>query len=131
MLYQHVAVCRLELAGPANLYGHVSHLLRLACRLAFSKRLGKLLVAWVWEDGHNVQTQFFFSPSCVQIMELLVLMIILHWRKILLILAVALVFGTVRDALSEPLVGRASVIDGDSIEIHGERMTSVRVSPVV
>lgn len=55
-------------------------------------------------------------------MELLVLMIVLHWRKILLILAVVFVFGSMRDALSEPLVGRASVVDGDTIEIHGERI---------
>lgn len=96
--------------------------LTCACRFAFSERLGEALMSWVWEDGHNDQTQFLYSPGCVQIMELLVLMIVLHWRKVLLILAVALVFGSVRDALSEPLIGRASVIDGDTIEIHGVRI---------
>lgn len=55
-------------------------------------------------------------------MELLVLMIVLHWRKILLLLAVALIASWARDAFADPLVGRASVIDGDTIEIHGERV---------
>lgn len=62
------------------------------------------------------------SPRLGAWMELFVLMIVLHWRKVLLILAIAFIFGSVRDALSEPIVGRASVIDGDTIEIHGERI---------
>lgn len=54
--------------------------------------------------------------------ELVVLTIILHWRKILLLLAIVLVAGWARDAFAEPIIGRASVIDGDTIEIHGQRI---------
>lgn len=55
-------------------------------------------------------------------MELLVLLIVLHWRKILVVLAIALVFGSVRDAFSQQIEGRATVVDGDTIEIYGERI---------
>ncbi len=49
-------------------------------------------------------------------------MIVLHWRKILLLLAVVVIASWARDAFAEPLVGRASVIDGDTLEIHGQRI---------
>ncbi len=49
-------------------------------------------------------------------------MIVLHWRKILLLLAVVVIASWARDAFADPLVGRASVIDGDTIEIHGLRI---------
>lgn len=55
-------------------------------------------------------------------MDFLVLMIVLHWRKVLVVLAIAFVLGGVRDVFSEPLAGHTSVIDGDTIEIHGERI---------
>jgi endonuclease YncB( thermonuclease family) len=38
------------------------------------------------------------------------------------VLAAALVFATAGAALADDLVGRASVIDGDTIEIHGIRI---------
>ena len=55
-------------------------------------------------------------------MELLVLVIVLHWRKILVVLAIALVFGSVRDAFSQQIEGRTAVVDGDTIEIRSERI---------
>lgn len=55
-------------------------------------------------------------------MDAFIFLLALHWRKVLVVLAIAFLFGTVSDALSEPVVGRASVIDADTIEIHGERI---------
>jgi len=46
----------------------------------------------------------------------------LHWRKILLLLAVILIASWARDAFADPIAGRASVVDGDTIEIQGQRI---------
>lgn len=56
------------------------------------------------------------------VMEPFLLLLVLHWRKVLLVFSIVLVFGWAHDAFAEPIVGRASVVDGDTIEIHGQRI---------
>jgi endonuclease YncB( thermonuclease family) len=45
-----------------------------------------------------------------------------HGGKLLFAVVLATTLGQVREAFAEPLVGRASVVDGDTIDIHGERI---------
>jgi endonuclease YncB( thermonuclease family) len=52
----------------------------------------------------------------------LALLISKHWCKLLLVLVLTVTLGSVRDAFADPLVGRATVVDGDTIEIRGERI---------
>lgn len=42
------------------------------------------------------------------VMDPFLLLLVLHWRKVLLVLSIALAFGWARDAFAEPIVGRVS-----------------------